>query len=352
MQKVETQKSRIREVDILRGVGIISVIIGHSFIVHPINLNDIPWCDLVHRRIISSFHMELLFLVAGSVYHCINYRKFINKKIHRIVVPYLFFGLITLLLHSSDIGAVNKHYSFWDGILKLFFYGGSYWFLYVLFMIFLIYPLIEKFCRKPWMELLLAIGCIALSEFVMLPSIFKFDDVVYYLPYFIFGHLLVRFLSLDKIENDRLNIGLFAVSLLTYILLIMHTPAFKLTTRKYVVAMMMIFCLYVVAHYLLKWADSGSKIGKTIEKFFDNCSKYSLQLYLFNGFILVVARTLLVRYLHVTEPVIIVILITFFNLLITLLICNFVLTKTRWLAWICGTGERPWLQFNSSGLKQ
>ena len=198
MQKVEKPKTRIREVDILRGVGIILVIIGHSFIVHPINLNAIPWCGFVHSRLISSFHMELLFLVAGTVYHCSNYRSFINKKIHRIVVPYMVFGLIALILHSLEIGAVNKHYSFGDGIMKLFFYGGSYWFLYVLFIFFLIYPLVEKICRKPWMELLLAVGCIALSEFDLLPSFLKLDDVVYYLPYFILGRFIIRCLYSEK----------------------------------------------------------------------------------------------------------------------------------------------------------
>ena len=139
-----------------------------------------------------------------------------------------------------------------------------------------------------------------------------------------------------------MNIGLFAVTLIVNIALFIYLPVLKQTTLKYVQAIMMILSVYVLAHYLLKWVDSGSKIGKAIEKFLNNCSKYSLQLYLFNGFILVIVRTLLVSYLHITEPMVIVSLITFFNLLITLFICNYVLTKTRWLAWVCGTGERPW----------
>lgn len=41
-------QKRIREVDMLRGLAIILMITGHSFIVHPINIHDVPWCQCKH----------------------------------------------------------------------------------------------------------------------------------------------------------------------------------------------------------------------------------------------------------------------------------------------------------------
>ena len=73
---------RIREVDVLRGLAIILMIIGHSFIVHPINNQNTPWCMALGHWIYT-FHMELFFFLAGCVYHCSNYRKYIGKKIDR-----------------------------------------------------------------------------------------------------------------------------------------------------------------------------------------------------------------------------------------------------------------------------
>lgn len=56
---------RFIEIDLLRGLAIILMIMGHSFIIHPINILEVPWCSSVSHWIYT-FHMELfsLFLVA------------------------------------------------------------------------------------------------------------------------------------------------------------------------------------------------------------------------------------------------------------------------------------------------
>ena len=51
-----------REIDILRGIAIIMVFLGHAVIVYPINLENVAWCrGLV--AFISAVHMPL-FLCA------------------------------------------------------------------------------------------------------------------------------------------------------------------------------------------------------------------------------------------------------------------------------------------------
>lgn len=291
---------------------------------------------------IYTFHMELFFLLAGCVYHCYDYKKYIGKKIDRIAVPYLFFSIVALLLHSIGMGAVNKQTSFGEGALKILTEGGFYWFLYALFILYLIYPFIEKMFKQSWMELLFAIACIAILEFVKLPRIFELRDVVYYLPYFIAGKYLVKFLWNDKMNKHWINISITALSLFAFIVLDRLNAQYpSAITLIYIRAIAMMFVLYVPVHYLLVIADKGKKVAVVTQRFLENCSTYSLQLYLFNGFILVIIRTLLVTYLHITSPLIIVLTLVVTNLLLTLLICNFVLPKTKWIAWLCGTGRRP-----------
>lgn len=339
-QQVKKKRAKIREVDALRGIAIILMITGHSFIVHPINIQNTPWrVSLGHW--IYTFHMELFFLLAGCVYHCSNYYKYINKKIDRLIVPYLAFGLISLLLHSAGLEAVNKQMSLGAGFIKLLSQGGSYWFLYALFVLFLIYPFIEKICKQPWMEFAVAVVCIVLFEFVKLPGIFELNRVVYYIPFFVLGRYSVKLLQSDKVNSNFLNIAILATSLVTFISM---DRLFKIYPEViiivYVRAVAIILALYVPVHYLLRCVDNGSRVAKLIETILNNCSTYSLQLYLFNGFILVIVRTLLVSIAHIYNPVAIVSSLVVSNLLITLMICNYIIPKSNWLAWLCGIGNR------------
>ena len=210
-------------------------------------------------------------------------------------------------------------------------------------MLYLIYPLIDRICKKPWMEIGLALGCLLVYEVVQLPTLFEINRVVYYIPYFVLGRYLVRLFQSEKVNSHWINIVLFAVALVAFVILDRLCDVYpEMAIIKYVRAIAMILTVYVVGHYLLRWSDSGSKAGNVFVRFLNNCSKFSLQLYLFNGFILVAIRTLIVSVLHIHNPVVIVSSIVIANLLITLLICNYVLPKTRWIAWLCGIGDRPW----------
>lgn len=343
----ENRRARIREIDLLRGVAILLMITGHSFIVHPISIQEVPWCAAL-RHWIYTFHMELFFLLAGSVYHCSDYRKYIGKKIDRLAVPYLFVGLIALLLHSAGLEVVNKQTSFGAGLVKLLTQGGNYWFLYALFVLYLIYPLIERICRKPWMEYALAFGgVIALISFVELPELFEIRKVFYYIPYFVLGRYLVKLLQSDKVNSHWVNAGLFAIALAIYIGMDRLFEIYpNVILVRYIRAVAMILVLYVPIHYLLRSVDRECGLAKRMERFLTVCSTYSLQLYLFNGFVLVIVRTLVVSVLGIHNPFVIVSSLVLGNLLVTLLVCIYLLPKTKWLAWLCGIGKRPWRKDN------
>ena len=52
------REKRIEQIDIARGIAGICMILGHSFIVYPIDISSVWWCHALHVWIYS-FHMEL-----------------------------------------------------------------------------------------------------------------------------------------------------------------------------------------------------------------------------------------------------------------------------------------------------
>lgn len=61
--RVEAKK-HIDLIDILKGVAIISVLICHSVIVYPVNLEEVAWCNIL-KRFVDSYQMPLFFMISG-----------------------------------------------------------------------------------------------------------------------------------------------------------------------------------------------------------------------------------------------------------------------------------------------
>ena len=97
-----------REIDILRGIAIIMVFLGHAVIVYPINLENVAWCrGLV--AFISAVHMPLFFVVAGFCFHQKNtYGDMVQKKIQRLLIPYTAFNLMDMCCRLAFSKLVNR----------------------------------------------------------------------------------------------------------------------------------------------------------------------------------------------------------------------------------------------------
>ena len=77
--------SRLSWLDIMKGLGIILVVVGH------ISSNKIIFNWLY------SFHMPLFFFAAGWVYKKKQFFIDIKRRIQTIVIPYFSFGLVILI---------------------------------------------------------------------------------------------------------------------------------------------------------------------------------------------------------------------------------------------------------------
>lgn len=132
-----TAKARNASLDILRGGGILLMIIAHVSL--PFNLN----------RIIFSFHMPLFFLLSGYLYKDADIKVLFKKYVSRLLLPYLVTCLIIWLLKSLE-GEYNWGWSIImaNGSRPVFglnqLHVGPLWYLVSFFLsIFIIHSLVS-----------------------------------------------------------------------------------------------------------------------------------------------------------------------------------------------------------------
>jgi fucose 4-O-acetylase-like acetyltransferase len=135
--------SRLTFIDIVRGILIILVVIGHT--------------NLHHTQYLYWFHIPAFFMLSGSLYkpkelsHLWSYLK---KTISSLLVPYFYnFALITLtalvlgLVNSSELKQLLS--DFWLGGTHLTYIYGVFWFVSTFAISRLLFAISETILPKP-----------------------------------------------------------------------------------------------------------------------------------------------------------------------------------------------------------
>lgn len=286
-------KRHFDEIDIVKGIAILFVLWHHSFIKFPIYMLDIPWCKYA-MAIHGTFYLNVFFLVSGYLFAHSKPRTFaenFKKKASRLLIPYLGYEAINLGVKLTLPQLVNRKVGgLFEYVEDMIFRGGELWFVYVLFIIFLIWPpLLHKLSKK-------GIGMCIISLMVVsnvlpgniLDSIFLYPKVFSYSIYFLLGYLL-RDINREILRSNR-NFGIAAVLFVVFCCFfveVIHIPF----VWQYVLAFIGCWFVWALSFLLLK--------AKTIANAISFCGKYSLSFYWLNGFALVPARMIVVKILHV-----------------------------------------------------
>ena len=235
------------------------------------------------------------------------------------------------LLFSS---VVHRNTPIQEGLNNYIFFGGGYWFLYVIFLIFLIYPIVDKLGN--WFKLFLLFTLIIVNNSINISSILCLDQVFFYLPYFIIGNFSAVIYNRKNIESFSRNMGLYCMVFLLVLLAsqFISLPLYFSQSIK-TICIIGVICIATFFIYIIAKETKDSLFTK-MEYLVSLCGKYSLQLYLFNGFLLVILRVLLCSVLHVTNPIVIVAFISVIDITISLLVCVYILPKSNVLSYICG----------------
>lgn len=386
-------RKRLPEMDILRGMAILMVLLYHSIIVFPVNLHEIQWCSALHT-FLWVVQMPLFFLVSGFCYsglHDAGYGTYLRRKCSRILVPHIVFSLLDILPRIIPNPLVNEQMEWRDAITDFVVYGGSDWFLWTLFVIAALFPLLLWVLeRGKWGRtavLLFAVLMFVLKEYM--PDEFLLNMVSQYLLYYTAGWLLRQewenrtahaLAGTGKAQTKTGTGGEKDVSGTGKIQAVsaLGVPMTGMTWRIFVLCaaalpgMILFFAGFLYWNHnrylelacvicsslffggvscLIAGKGTGGAsctpegkgtggIVRRISRFLTDCGTYSLQMYLLDAYALVVTRTLLVSVLGVRNPAVVILGNFIADTLIVLAVSKYILTKVKVFRILCGIPER------------
>lgn len=205
-------------------------------------------------------------------------------------------------------------------------------------MLFAIYPFIEKVFNKSWKRLVFAAALLLLSAIVKLPDTFLLNNsLVYYIPYFILGDCAKPIIFEGKYGKKHKVWHAFG-SLIVYwgINAVEMLKMFEIgNTLRYVRAVAISIFLYLCMISIKDLWDAN-RLTNWVHNLLVDSSKFSLQFYLFNGYLLAFFRIIICSVLHISSPIMIVLEIWIGDVVTTLIICKWFIPKIPKAGFFCG----------------
>lgn len=320
-------QERYKELDLIKGIGIILVYLGHSF-----NLKELDW-NIIYIYLYStvySFHMPLFFFISGFLSNTnknINLEKFYKGKIKRLLVPYLFINLIDFIPRTLFPQLVNSKFG---GIKEVVFYGTKIsWFVYTLFIIFMFFPFLDKYILKKDKYYLFGLVLVIINYLKIFNNIkiFSLGTVVEYLLYFYIGYV-IRPVYNEKIKNEFSNKKIS--SLIISIVFLMFSYKYYHLNYFNNITFAILGALFVLNISL------RIKENTNIYKFFKFLGINSLTFYLIEGFITVIYRVILLKIIPMKYNNLLVSTFFILRVLTAYIIIKFIIVKSSILSFLLG----------------
>lgn len=214
---METNR-RIDWIDVLRFLGIFAIYLGH------LGNQAGYFYPFVFR-----YHVPLFFFISGAMEVFtktdLTFAEFFRKKIKSIVLPYFFFGVISIVLiflsGNATVGTISQTALQYILGIRNQLFAPALWFLPCLFVISLLFFILKKISKNRWVLLLLGLGMLVISETllphrpIVQPSWFwNIDSALYYFFYFILGYAVFPFITQLLSSKTRLARLGFALSVI------------------------------------------------------------------------------------------------------------------------------------------
>lgn len=211
-------KKRITWIDIVKGIGIILVVMGHSD-------------NYFAQKYFFWFHMPLFFIISGYLFRPMKSNfQLIKKRTFQLLIPYLSFGiLLSLILFLNGFSLI----SFIKDIIKLF-YGGQilqgyfavFWFVTCLFLTQVIFSTLLHYVKKTQIQIAIIVLSYLLAQIIGKVSVFKdlafpwnFDVMFLAIVYYAIGYYSKNYLT----HIIQKTITLFASFVLTILLIYLNS---------------------------------------------------------------------------------------------------------------------------------
>ena len=184
---------RIDSLDILKGIGIILVVVGHMI---GNQLYIRPW--------IYAFHMPLFFMVSGYCFNIAKHPKWLSFAMSRVwslLVPCALYTVISLVV-SPEYICEGKYYE-----LKTLL-PGALWFLPILFIVEVLGYNIASYKANIKIIIMLICAVLATSFHCLeLPLTYRLVQIPMCLLFYLSGSLLRKYIIVeDFLMNRSMNL--------------------------------------------------------------------------------------------------------------------------------------------------
>lgn len=204
MERQVRQQIREPSLDLLRGIGMILVVVGH-------------YCgDGYIRTIIYSFHIPLFFILSGYLFRIKDGEAgltFIKRKVQSFLLPYISLSCVNLIFafvlnRGMDIKSSIAAILFWV-VTDDFPIGGALWYLIAIFLMEMIGLLASKMKSGGvllWISLFLLGILNTYVVNVQLP--YCITQVFICIPFFVTGLVMSKINSLIKLKKMSIRGGM------------------------------------------------------------------------------------------------------------------------------------------------
>lgn len=274
-KNVEGEIQRNYQIDNIRAIAILLVVIGHSIIIYSSSWglykssNNCAFFDYC-KAFINIIQMPIFFAVSGFLFaFSVDRKQFmsiVKDKANRLLIPYIFFAFLWLLpirLIVNYPGYSGK--SLVTIVVRYLLYGsdnGHLWYLIALFWIFVFASIIIRFCNRHISDtkLLLnikhnehTISCLFFLAFSILllgvgkiVNLFYFNTVSQYMIWFALGLVIHDcYAKLQKVKTVT-KIGAFTISLLLSIICLCKRNGVIHFLLSIIAAFLLIIFLFII----------------------------------------------------------------------------------------------------------
>jgi len=322
------------DLDFLRGIGIIFVVLGHCFTTAIVAKYNIIGMG---KDIIYTFHMPLFFIVSGYLqglkpYKLEQLKKFSGRQMQKLLFPYFTWSILLyvfyFVLNKMEIVTINENITLnpISLILDIFSFkvvtGNVLWFVYILFLLSIVSYFIHSFINNRTINVLFVLVVfflgIAANSYLQ-DELFVLKRFLVMWIYYEIGVFIGKYIDdISFKANWRLNItlvGLYALLFIGYT----NTSGIVGKTLKLLCALIAVFILYSLSKYDRSW----------FYRIVNYIGKRTLYVYyLHNPYIVLILATVLTTFTKIN--IIISIVISFsLGCIIPLIIGELVLSRIK-----------------------
>ena len=258
---------RLLQFDMLKGIGILCVLLGHTVIYgYP-------------RELIYGFHMPLFFFCSGVFYKQRRISETLIKSFKQLLIPYAFFCIILnisyLMLNlkagyglSYSINCIYERLSPLDENGYLY---KTIWFLPCLFFVRVIYCIIDKMHIYKVFKCGIIVGLYVIALFIEIP--FFIDTAMASLIYYGVGRWFKETNLFEKKVSWKYAFGVFAIYCL---IIVAFHPKVELKSNIYPWYLIFISmgAIYAIYQFSLRFSVKDN----SIVRFICRCGNASLSL--------------------------------------------------------------------------